>query len=356
MQKEVLYFSAENELSLYDGGRNRFWVVPFVHYLSRFYNNKLPEWFDKSKILNFIAYPAWQLSTGYGVHINGEFKWESWNSVFDWIRIVSDIDEDMIIEKSLSILPELKSDQSITQIVTVFVEKIKTNEKYKQQMLDVIINKTIEELQKDYKDHNEKSIMNGGALSSFWRETQEDLIDKLYPYVDFSKYNPDDINYCRRSVFEYICKNANENERSKIIESLKNRISEKIIRIYLTKLGYDKAIILTINEFLNGENFNTDYAFYSPLFGKANASLRLLNKYFQLYEYSLEKSNDRRNYLIGYAKEGILQTTTKNNFWFIKKKFKKLIKKLKKDSQYFEGVEDFLNEIEQRIFSDDNDD
>ena len=355
MQQEVSYFSAENELSLYDGGRNRFWVVPFVHYLSRFYSNKLPEWFEKSKILNFIAYPAWQLSTGYGVHINGEFKWESWNSVFDWIKTVSDLDEDLIIEKSLSILPELKSDQSITQIVTVFVEKIKTNEKYKKQMLDVIINKTVEELQKDYKDHNEKSIMNGGALSSFWRETQEDLIDKLYPYVDFSKYNTDDINYCRRSVFEYICKNANENERSKIIESLKNRISEKIIRIYLTKLGYDKAIILTINEFLNGEKFNTDYAFYSPLFGKTKTSLHLLSKYFQLYKYSLEKSNDRRNYLIGYAKEGILQTTTKKNFWFIKKNFKHLIKRLKKESRYFEGVEDFLNEIGQRIFSDEND-
>lgn len=355
MQQEVSYFSAENELSLYDGGRNRFWVVPFVHYLSRFYSNKLPEWFEKSKILNFIAYPAWQLSTGYGVHINGEFKWESWNSVFDWIKTVSDLDEDLIIEKSLSILPELKSDQSITQIVTVFVEKIKTNEKYKQQMLDVIIEKTIEELQKDFKDHNEKSIMNGGALSSFWRKTQEDFIDKLYPYVDFSKYNTDDINYCRRSVFEYICKNANENERLKIIESLKNRISEKNIRIYLSKMGYDKAIILTINDFLNGESFNTDYAFYSSLFGKSPSSLRLLNKYFQLYEYSLEKKNDRRDYLIGYAKEGILQTTTKKNFWFIKKNFTHLIKRLKKESRYFEGVEDFLNEIGQRIFSDEND-
>ena len=258
----------------------------------------------------------------------------------------------MIIEKSLSILPELKSDQSITQIVTVFVEKIKTNEKYKQQMLDVIIEKTIEELQKDFKDHNEKSIMNGGALSSFWRETKEDFIDRLFPYVDFSKYNTDDINYCRRSVFEYICKNANENERAKIIESLKNQISEKTIRIYLSKLGYNKAIILTINDFLNGENFNTNYAFYSSLFGKSPSSLRLLNKYFQLYEYSLGKKNDRRDYLIGYAKEGILQTTTKTNFWFIKKKFKQLIKRLKNENRYFEGVKDFLNEIEQSIFED----
>ena len=356
MEQEVSYFIEENDISIYDGGRNRFWVVPFVHYLSRFYNNKLPDWFDKNKILNFIAYPAWQLSTGYGVHINGEFKWQSWDSVFDWIETVSGFSEDVIIEKALSLLSELKSDQSQTQVITVFVEKVKSVSAYKQQMLNAIIDKTIVEIQKDYKDHSNTSIMNGGALSSFWRETQEDLIDKLYPYVDFSKYNPDDINYCRRSVFEYICKNVNLKQKAKIIDSLKNSISEKNVRIYLSKLGYDKAIILTINEFLNGESFNTDYAFYSPLFGKANASLRLLNKYFQLYEYSLEKSNDRRNYLIGYAKEGILQTTTKNNFWFIKKKFKKLIKKLKKDSQYFEGVEDFLNEIEQRIFSDDNDD
>ena len=115
-------------------------------------------------------------------------------------------------------------------------------------------------------------------------------------------------------------------------------------------MGYDKAIILTINDFLNGENFNTDYAFYSSLFGKSPSSLRLLNKYFQLYEYSLEKKNDRRDYLIGYAKEGILQTTTKSNFWFIKRNFNKLIKKYKKDGKYFEGVEDFLNEIEQRSF------
>ena len=180
-------------------------------------------------------------------------------------------------------------------------------------------------------------------LISFFKKVQ----------VHFGQNN---INYCRRSVFEYICKNANENERSKIIESLKNRISEKTIRIYLSKMGYDKAIILTINDFLNGENFNTDYAFYSSLFGKSPSSLRLLNKYFQLYEYSLEKKNDRRDYLIGYAKEGILQTSSKNNFWFIKKKFKHLIKRLKKESRYFEGVEDFLNEIEQRIFDDDNDD
>ena len=235
MQQEVSRFIVEDGISIYDGGQNRFWVVPFVHYLAMFYNKKLPDWFEKNKILNFIAYPAWQLSIDYAIHINGEFKWQSWDSVFDWIETVSGIDKDAIIKQALSLLPVLKSDQSQTQIITAFVEKVKTDSIYKDKMIDAIINKTIIEIQKDYKDHNETSIMNGGALSSFWRETQEDLIDKLYPHIDFSKYNPNDINYCRTMVFEYFCKTANEMQKIKAIKLLKNKISEENCRIYKTK-------------------------------------------------------------------------------------------------------------------------
>lgn len=355
MEKDVSYFLENDEIELYDGGQNRYWVVPFVHYISRFYDNKLPDWFDNSKILNFIAYPAWQLSTGYGgMHINGEFKWEDWNSVFDWIETVSGIDGDTIIKKALSLLPVLQSDQSQTQIITAFVERAKTESAYKQQMLDAIIDKTIVEIQKDYKDTNSTSIMNGGALSSFWRETQENFVDRIYPYIDFSKYSSDDINWCRRTVLEYFCKVADEKQKNKAIALLKNRMSEKTVQIYLAKLGYEKAIIKTINEFLKGYDFNTNYTFYSPLFGKTGKSIFLLKKYIQLYEYSLEKSNDRRQYLFEYAKQGILQTATKQNFWFTKWKLNKYIKELKCKGLYFESVQDFLNEIEQNVFLNDD--
>lgn len=355
MKKEVSCFLENNKIELYDGGQNRYWVVPFVHYISRFYDNKLPDWFDNSKILNFIAYPAWQLSTGYGgMHINGEFKWEDWNSVFDWIETVSGIDGDTIIKKALSLLPVLQSDQSQTQIITAFVERAKTESAYKQQMLDAIIDKTIVEIQKDYKDTNSTSIMNSGALSSFWRETQENFVDRIYPYIDFSKYSSDDINWCRRTVLEYFCKVADEKQKNKAIALLKNRMSEKTVQIYLAKLGYEKAIIKTINEFLKGYDFNTNYTFYSPLFGKTGKSIFLLKKYIQLYEYSLEKSNDRRQYLFEYAKQGILQTAIKQNFWFTKWKLNKYIKELKCKGLYFESVQDFLNEIEQNVFLNDD--
>lgn len=350
MEKEVPYFLANDEIEVYDGGRNRYWVVPFVHYVERFYNNELPDWINKKKILNFIAYPAWQLSTGFGVHVNGEFKWQKWNSVFDWIEEASGIDESGIIKYALDLLLQLTSDQSQSQIITIFVEKVKSESAYKQQMLDAIIEKTIVEIKKDYKEHETTSIMNGGALSSFWRETEENFIDRIYSYIDFSKYNSDDVNYCRRAVLEYFCKVATEKQKINAIKSLKKKIDDENVRIYLAKLGYDKAILKTINKFLAGENLNTNLSFYTPLFGKTRKTFRLVLKYCQLYKYSFEKNNDRRQYLTGYAISGIMQTVSRRNFWLVKKLLHNLIKERKRKGLYYEGIYDFLNEIEQTVF------
>lgn len=350
MEKEVPYFLANDEIEVYDGGRNRYWVVPFVHYVERFYNNELPDWINKKKILNFIAYPAWQLSTGFGVHVNGEFKWQKWNSIFDWIEEISGIDESSIIKYALDLLPQLTSDQSQSQIITIFVEKVKSESAYKQQMLDAIIEKTIVEIKKDYKEHESTSIMNGGALSSFWRETEENLIDRIYSYIDFSKYNSDNVNQCRKSVLEYFCRVANAGQKNRVIALLKNRIGEYNVRIYLAKLGYDKAIIKTIDEFLNGANFDANLTFHTPLFGRSKKTIHLVSKYCQLFKYSLEKDNDRRQYLTEYATSGIMQTVSRRNFWFVKRLLHNLIEERKRKGLYYEGIYDFLNEIEQTAF------
>ena len=354
MEKEASCFLENDSIDKYDDGENRFWVVPFVHYINRLYNNKLPKWVDKIKVLNFIAFPAWQLATEFYCHINSEFKWGKWNSVFDWIEEVAGISSDAVIKEALTLLPKLKSDQSQTQIIAIFVKNVKSESVYRQDMLDAIFDKTIIEIRKDYKDHNHTSIMNTGALSSFWYETGENFVERIYPYIDFSKYDSNDVNYCRKAVLEYFCKAANQEQKNKVIFLLKNRIAEFNIKIYLAKLGYEKAIIKLIDEFLDGANFNTNLIFHTPLFGKSKKSMRQLNKYYQLYKYSMEKDNDRRRYLMDYARVGILQTVIKHNFWFIKWKLNKLIKKLKMKGLYFEGIQDFLNEIEQKIFGDDN--
>ena len=144
----------EDDISMYDGGHNYLWVVPFVHYLTRFYNNKLPDWFDCDKIFNFIAYPAWHLSTHmeYDVHMNLEFKWKNWNSVFEWIEEVAGIDKNDIVKKALSLLPKLKNEESRAQIISAFTKKVKSESVYKNQMLDRIMEASIVEIKKDYKN------------------------------------------------------------------------------------------------------------------------------------------------------------------------------------------------------------
>ncbi|MBQ4437936.1 hypothetical protein II898_03585 [bacterium] len=352
MQQEVSQSLLENDVLMYDGGKNRFWVVPFVHYLTRFYSNKLPDWFDKDKILNFVAYPAWQLSTGYGIHVNAEFKWKSWSSVVEWIKEIAGFSDNDVVEKALSLLPKIKSEQSKAQIISVFINKVLSESMYKQQMFEVIIDNTIVEIQKDYNNNND--LVNW-VLSCFWLKATENFVERIYSAIDFEKYDLKDKNSCRNAVLEYFCNVATNEKKAEVIERLKNKIDMPNIQIYLAKLGYEKAIIKIIDAFLKGQDLNRSWDAQSKMFGNSKKSFKLLRKYCKLYDYSLEKENYRRDYLYTYAKRGIMQTATKWNFLYIKYCLNKEIKKLKKNSLYYEHIQDFLNEIEQRIYSHPND-
>ena len=350
MRDEVVMLLEEQGISIYDGGQNRSWVTPFVYYINKLYNNKLPDWFDQSKIYNFIAFPAWCLSTGYEVFLNGKFKWENWSSIFEWIQEISRITEEELIKEALRILPLVKSDLSQSQIITIFVEKVKTNSKYTQQMLDTIIEKTKIEIQKDYKNHNEKSIMNSGALSDFWRETDKNIVEKILPYINFEKYDPEDINSCRRIVMEYFCKNASLAQKNQVIKSLKSKISEVNIRNYLAKLGCAKAIAAMIDAFLKGEDWDDHLTFYGSTCGRTGENIYLLYKYCKLYLYSLKKDNVRRHNLFGLSRHGIMDTVSKNNYFLAKFLLNRAIAKRKKVGLDHEGIIGFLNEIEQSVW------
>lgn len=339
----------EDDISMYDGGQNRFWVVPFVYYLTRLYGNKLPDWFDKDKIFNFVAYPAWYLSTHeYDIHVNFEFKWKDWSSVFEWIGEVAGFDKDDIVKKALSLFPKLKNEDSRAQILSAFTQKVKSESVYKNQMLDIIINLTIIEMQKDYNDNNNISI--NWILSSFWSRTTEDFVARIYSSIDFEKYDLDDKNSCRIAVLEYFCNIATYEQKAKVIETLKNSMDKPNIKIYLAKLGYKKAILAIIDGFLNGDDWNRIWN-SSELFMNSTKSFKLLHKCCKLYSYSLEKDCERRELLTGLAKRGIKQNASKWNFWYIRCRLNKEIKKLKKNSLYYEHIQDFLNEIEQKVFS-----
>ena len=65
----------------------------------------------------------------------------------------------------------------------------------------------------------------------------------------------------------------------------------------------------------------------------------------------MEKSNERRNILLGIAKIGIKQHLTKRNYHILERKINNEIKKTKKQSSWkTEFYHDYLLKMEQHIF------
>ena len=142
-------------------------------------------------------------------------------------------------------------------------------------MIDRIIDNTVIEIQKEYDDY--------GVLSSFWLETTENYVERLYSYINFEKYNLEDKNSCRTAVLEYFCNVATDEQKATVIERLKNSMDKPNIKIYLAKLGNEEAIIKIIDAFLKGQNLNRSWDAQSKMFGKSKKSFKLLRKYCKLH-------------------------------------------------------------------------
>jgi len=351
MKKEISELINTHDISYYDDGGNRNWVVPFVYFVSKFYNNRLPYWFDKSKIVNFIAFPAWALLVNSNVHIDGKFNWQDWNSVFEWITVVAGIPEDTLIETAFDIYPKLKSDKSKTQIISFFAERIKSPCKYKKQIIDLIIQESIIEANKDYDDIQNLSTMNLNVLSIFWNTCEENYIERVKDKVKFEEFDFDDKNYTRKAIIEYFCRVADETSKKEIIKRIRSNKAKMTDNqeILLSKLGDENIISKAIDEYIRGKNFNTNLYWNSPLFGNTK-SKKLFKKYIKLFFYSLEKDNDRRQAFHGIAINMIKNSVNKKNFYILKNALKKLIKQKKRKHEYFEYIQSFLNEVEQRVF------
>jgi hypothetical protein len=293
------------------------------------------------------------LATGYSVHTNSEFKWENWNSVFEWIETVAGMEENTLIEKSFEIFPELKSVQSRTQIITLFVNKLNSQPDYphRKEMLETVISESRKEVNLDYPDSQHFSIMNHGTLSDFWRKNKENVTDRIQDWIPFDTYNPKDMNFCRKEVIEYFCRKADASQKKAVINLLKTKNPDENRRTLLAKLGDADTVVSNIDALLSGKELDTSLFFGSPLFGAARGNTKLLKKYIQLFTYSYEKTNDRRQSLSEIARAGIKDTAAKNNFAVLERQLLRLISLKKKKNEYFEYIQDFLDEVEQSVFS-----
>ena len=354
MELEIPELINEQDLSFYDGGANRTWVYPFVWYISNIYNNVLPNWFNKEALLNFIAFPAWALGSGIGIHSGNNFNWQSWNSVFDWIQSVSNYSESELIEYAIRIYPNLKYDQSKTQIISYLIEKLDSYSQFKEEFTNLIVQESIIESDKDYESANKLTILNCNILQAFWnKNTDSSYIPKIIDKIPYEKYSDNDTNYTRTAMIEYVCRNANLEQGNKLIKNIKkdkqqNQNSKSIL---LAKLGDEKSIISLIDNYLSGGAYSDSIFYGSNAFGSKNPSNKLLRKYIKLFKYSTEKNCERRNNLQTLSITAIKNAANKKNYKIIQKSINKIISERTSSNEYIEFYEDILNEIEQKVFS-----
>ena len=133
----------------------------------------------------------------------------------------------------------------------------------------------------------------------------------------------------------------------KKIYSLEDKENKKSL---LVKLGDVKASLKQIKFYLKKGKVNNTYGLHSYIFGNLYPSTRLLKAFIKLYIYSLEKSNNRREVLHGLAREGIKNNLTEKNFIIFHRRLLKIIKRKRKQNEYFEGIMDYINEMEQYVF------
>lgn len=344
----------EQDVSFYDGGGNRYWVYPFVWYISNLYNNVLPEWFNKEALLKLVAFPAWALGSGIRIHSGNIFNWQSWNSVFEWIESVSNYTESKLIETAISIYPSLKDDKSKTQIISHLIEKLDSYPQFKENITNLILQESIIESNKDYESANKLTIMNCNILQAFWNKNNDtSYIPKIIDNLPYSKYKENDSNYTRTAMIEYVCRLANIEQQKRLIKLIKKNRQQNITdkHLLLAKLGDEKSIIALVDNYLSGGTYSESIFYGSNAFGSKKPSNKLLKKYIRLFEYSTEKKCERRNNLQTLSINAIKNSANKNNYKIIRKSFKKIISEKTSSNEYIEFYEDILNEIEQKVFS-----
>ena len=71
----------------------------------------------------------------------------------------------------------------------------------------------------------------------------------------------------------------------------------------------------------------------------------------ELFDYTLQKSSDRRHELHSIAVGMINRNVTKKNFKILKKHLSMIVSRKRENNEYFEYVQNYLNEVEQKIYN-----
>ena len=326
------------------------WLTPFIYYVKILFENHIPEFFPKDKLSILTTYCSWHLKLTPGF-LDTKFPWLEYNSVFDWLFDVANLDKKELIRLSFEYYKELTKPESKSQLLYYYINHIIELSSYKNAIIHIIIAETCHEIKEDYSD-KDCNVLNYSVLSNFWNTTEENYIDEIINDIPFETYRNQSKNSCLTSVIEYFIRKASFEQKKTIINKYRKKTKNNNVRQLLSALGDIKANLKVLKSYLHGAKSPTTFSISRDIILNQNKkSNRLLFIYLRLLKYSLKKVSDRRSSLYMIALSGIRKNITSRNFLFVSYFIKRIINTRRKSLDYFEGLLDFLDELEQIAYS-----
>ncbi len=235
-------------------------IIHFIYYVRTMYNNTCPDWLDKRNILSFCFIPCGYFLISPGIRITTDFSCGEFSSVYDWLSSVFDCTVNDMLEYCLDNIHHIQNEDLYAQCMDFILKNI-DNDKFKNKIEDLLFLSTKKEIQA-YKNTKRSSTVNS-VISLFWRRcTNNEYIDKILEVEipDTEQINIKD-NYCQIEIENYIIKYATLTQKKYIIKILKKKISNNNVLIFLSRLGYKKAVHLEINNYCNGKTLDQEILF-----------------------------------------------------------------------------------------------
>ena len=158
-------------------------------------------------------------------------------------------------------------------------------------------------------------------------------------------------NPCLREVIEFALKHMSMEQKEKLIAKYEDS-KDGEIRELMRRLGSKKEILRKVSEYLHDGKCNSNFGNNNAhLFGFVEKNICVLIAYWRLFDYSMKKESERRSALTTIATKGLKEHIGRWTYKILKFLVNRKIKQRIKDGLYVEGLYDFLDEVEQKVYA-----
>ncbi|WP_290725115.1 NACHT domain-containing protein [Fibrobacter sp. UBA2449] len=322
------------------------WVTPFIRYVQIVFDGKIPEYVDKEKLLTIVAYLTRYLVTEKTLFKN-QPSWGNCNSAFDWLHKVAGFNYSKIVDKALEIYPQTDNLYIKMQLLSDLIEHLDCRER---EIANIVLDETRRVLAKPEKS-NAGTDFRYASLSDFWQKADGKYLIEIIDVIPFEKYELRHENPCLREVIEFALKHMSMEQKEKLIAKYEDS-KDGEIRELMRRLGSKKEILRKVSEYLHGGKCDSHFGYnHAHLFGFVKKNIFVLIAYWKLFDYSMKKESERRSALATIATKGIKEHIGSRTFIIFRFLMNRRIKQRIKDGKYVEGLYDFMDEVEQKVYA-----